>query len=191
MAHVFRHHAESLNSMYKGDRMENKIKAISVALENELNERDFYLAQSEKTDNPVGKKMFLQIAAEEDEHYRRLQSIYQELSVQGKWPESVANIIGGSDIRKTFRRLAEQAKHIPAANRDDIEALKIAVAFETKGQSFYTRLSSEAGTGLEKIFFELLASMEREHMLTLQDSLLFFENPGDWFAEHEKSQLEG
>ena len=78
--------------------MENKIKAITVALENELHERDFYLAQSEKTDNPVGKKMFLQIAAEEDEHYRRLQRIHEELSRQGTWPDTVSNSVGTSNI---------------------------------------------------------------------------------------------
>ncbi len=76
----------------RGNRMENKIKALTVALENELHERDFYLAQSEKTDNPVGKKMFLQIAAEEDEHYRRLQRIHEDMSRQGTWPDTVSNI---------------------------------------------------------------------------------------------------
>ena len=35
--------------------MENKIKAITVALENELHERDFYLSQSRKTENVPGR----------------------------------------------------------------------------------------------------------------------------------------
>lgn len=168
-----------------------KIDAITVALENELRERDFYLAHSSKTADPVGKKMFLQIAADEDEHYRRLQNIHQEFFRQGKWPESVANTIGSSDIRKTFRLLAEQAKQIPAATRDDIAALKIAIEFETKGHSFYTKLSSEADTAPEKEFFKILAALEGEHLLTLQDAALFYESPADWLAKTEKPQLEG
>ncbi len=171
--------------------MENKIKALTVALENELNERNFYLAQSEKTDNQVGKKMFLQIAAEEDEHYRRLQSIHQELSRQGKWPDTVANSVGTSNIRATFKKIAGLAKKTPAASRDDIDALNIAIQFETKAHSFYTTLCNAAESGAEKEFFKLLASVEWEHLLTLKESLLFFESPEDWFAEHEKSQLEG
>ncbi|MCP4751196.1 MAG: hypothetical protein GY866_09900 [Proteobacteria bacterium] len=46
-----------------------KIKAIEIALRNEIGERDFYRRQSEKTENPLGKKMFATIAAEEDEHH--------------------------------------------------------------------------------------------------------------------------
>ena len=171
--------------------MEDKIKALTVALENELNERNFYLAQSEKTDNPVGKKMFLQIAVEEEEHYRRLQRIHEELSRQGKWPDTVSTIVGASNILETFRKIASLAKKTPAASRDDIEALNIAIQFETKAHSFYTTLCTAAETGAEKEFFQLLASVEWEHLLTLKESLLFFENPADWFAEHEKSQLEG
>ena len=171
--------------------MANKINAITVALENELRERDFYLAQSAKTSNPIGKTMFLQIAADEDEHYRRLLSIHEELCRQGAWPESVASIIGSSDIGKTFRQLAEQADKTPVASRDDIAALKIAIEFETKGYSFYTKLSSAADSAAEKEFFQILASLEREHLLTLQDAALFFESPADWLAKTEKPQLEG
>lgn len=171
--------------------MDTKIKAIRVALENEMRERDFYLAQSDRTDNPLGKKMFAQIAADEQEHYRRLEKIHLELAEQGRWPETVAGSIGGTDIRATFRQLARRTQELPAAGSDDIEALKIAIDFEARGNDFYTRLSAEAGSEIEKRFFEMLAAMEREHLLTLQESLLFFESPQDWFAEHEKSQLEG
>jgi rubrerythrin len=179
------------NNYREVSSMAIKIEAITVALENELRERDFYLAHSKKTADPVGKKMFQQIAADEDEHYRRLQAIHQELSRKGAWPETVASTIGSSDILKTFRQLARQTQQIPAASRDDIAAIKIAIEFETKGQSFYAKLGSDAETVPEKEFFKILASLEWEHLLTLQDSLLFFEHPQDWFAEHEKSQLEG
>ena len=171
--------------------MENKIKAISVALANELRERDFYLAQSKKTDNPVGKAMFVQIAAEEDEHYRRLQSIYEELSRQGTWPDTVSCIVGASNILETFKKSAVLAEKTPAASRDDIEALNIAIQFETKGHGFYTELSNAAETGAEKEFFKLLASVEWEHLLSLKETLLFYENPADWLAKTEKPQLEG
>jgi rubrerythrin len=171
--------------------MKNKIKALTVALENELNERDFYLAQSEKTDNPVGKKMFLQIAAEEEEHYRRLQSIHDELSRKGTWPEMVSNSAGTSSIRATFKKIAGLAKKTPTASRNDIDAVNIAIQFETKAHSFYTTLFNAAETVAEKEFFKLLAAMEWEHLQTLKDTMLFYESPTDWFAEHEKSQLEG
>lgn len=168
-----------------------RIEALTVALENEERERDFYRGQSEKTDNPVGRKMFLQFAAEEDEHYRRLQAIHEELARQGKWPDTVSNTVGASNIRETFNKIAGLAENTQPASRDDIDALHIAIEFETKAHGFYTKLSREADAAPEKEFFKLLASVEWEHLLTLRDSLLFFEHPEDWFAEHEKSQLEG
>ncbi len=171
--------------------MGTKIEAITVALENEKRERDFYLGQSGKTDNPVGKKMFLQFAAEEDEHYHRLQAIHEKLSQQGTWPDTVSTTVGTSNILATFKTIAGLAEKTPLASRNDIDALHIAIDFETKAHSFYTKLSKEAETSAEKEFFKLLASVEWEHLLTLQESLLFFEHPEDWFAEQERSQLEG
>ena len=143
--------------------MENKIKALTVALENELHERDFYLAQSERTSNPVEKKMFLQIAAEEEEHYRRLQSLHRELSRKGTWPDTVSISVGTSNILQTFRKLASLAEKTTEADRDDIAALNIAVQFEEKAQGFYPSLSAAAERGV----FKLLASVEWEHLLTM------------------------
>lgn len=167
------------------------LHAITVALENEARERDFYLAQSAKTSNPIGRKMFQQIAADEDGHYQRLLSIHEELFREGVWPESVATAIGSSDIGKTFRRLADQADTTSVASRDDIAALNIAIEFETKGHGFYIKLSLEAATAPEKMFFKILANLEWEHLLTLKDAVLFYENPSDWLARTEKPQLEG
>jgi rubrerythrin len=175
----------------RGHRMENKIKAITVALDNELQERNFYLTQSKKTTNPVGKTMFLKIAADEEEHYRRLQNIHRELSRQGKWPDTVSNSVGTSNVLDTLRQIVCLAGKTPEASRDDIEALNIAIQFEAKGHSFYTELGNTAETAAEKEFFKLLASVEWEHLLSLKDTMLFYESPADWLAKTEKPQLEG
>jgi len=151
----------------RGKSMENKIKALTVALENELHERDFYLVQSERTSNPVGKNMFLQIAAEEEEHYRRLQSLHRELSRKGTWPDTVSISVGTSNILQTFRKLASLAEKTTEADRDDIAALNIAVQFEEKAHGFYTSSSAAAETAAERGFFKLLAAVEWEHLLTM------------------------
>jgi len=171
--------------------MEQKIKSIALAIQNELQEREFYLRQSRKTDNPVGRTMFIRIAEDEDEHYRRLQKIHKELSAQGTWPETVPAVIKKTDLMKALVRIAGAAGATPAASRDDIEALKIAIDFETKGYNFYTKLSTTAEAASEKEFFHLLASMEWEHLLSLKETLHYFESPGDWFAEREKPGLDG
>jgi rubrerythrin len=171
--------------------MEQKIKSIALALINEVQERNFYLSQSNKTDNPVGRSMFIRIAEDEEAHYQRLKKIHEELSLKGTWPETVTPVIKKTDLMKTLLQLAGASAAIPAATRDDIEALKIAIDFESKGFGFYTGLSRDAEVPSEKEFFKLLASMEREHLLSLQETMHYFESPGDWFAEREKPCLDG
>lgn len=171
--------------------MNDKLQSIEVALQNELQERDFYLTQSKKTGNPLGKTMFILIAEDEEEHYRRLQKIHEELSAKGSWPKTVSPVIKKNDIMKALLHITAAADTIPPAVHDDIDALKIAINFETKGYGFYTGLSNDADTSSEKNFFKLLASMEWEHLLSLQETMHYFESPGDWFAEHEKPCLDG
>jgi len=56
-------------SLPGGVQMNKRISALKFALENEQNERDFYLANARRTKNLAGKNMFKQIADEEKEHY--------------------------------------------------------------------------------------------------------------------------
>lgn len=171
--------------------MTEMVKTLEIALGNERQERDFYLTQSKKTENAFGKTMFARIADDEDEHYRRLKKIHQELVQSGTWPETVPGVMGGTDIMETLRSIARIAERMPEASKDDIEALKIAIAFEEKGHGFYTRLAGQAESPAEKEFFTLLASMEWEHLQALKEASLFYESPEDWFARHEKPHLEG
>lgn len=171
--------------------MENRIKSIEIALENELKERDFYLEQSNRTQNPVGKKMFASIAEDEDEHYNRLKEIHEELSGQGKWPETISVKVKGTNIRNVLNDVLKGVDRTIPSDADDKEAVKVAIDFETKGYNFYSNLRDSAETGAEKDFFDCLASIENEHLSSLKDTLLFLEDPATWFEEHEKPHLEG
>ena len=44
-----------------------RIKALEIALNNESNERDFYLRHAERSTDPMGKKMFETLAKDEEE----------------------------------------------------------------------------------------------------------------------------
>ncbi len=171
--------------------MESKMKAIEIALENELRERDFYLKQSEKTQNPVGKKMFAAIAEDENEHYEKLKAVHQELEASGTWPTDVSVIIQDTDVRQVLKDLPKLADKTTVTTSDDREAVKIAIDFEKNAYKFYIELQNKATDAQEKSFFEHLAKIEWEHTQSLEDTLLFFEDPATWYEEKEKSQLDG
>jgi len=171
--------------------MQGKIKSIEIALENELQERDFYLAHSRRTKNAVGKAMFEHIARDEDEHYLRLKDTHERLIQAGTWPERISIRIHDINIMDVLLKAADTARSSAPADSDDRDALKTAIEFETKGYGFYQNLSTNAASESERNFFEHLASMEREHLNSLKETLLYFEDPANWFALHEKPGLDG
>ena len=170
--------------------MAETVKSIEIALENELKERDFYQNCSDKTNNPVGKKMFAILVDEEFDHYQRLQEIHEHLSEQGTWPETVSAVVKDTNIKDAINAIPDRADAATTATTDDVEAVKIAIEFETNGYKFYSGLAEAAKTQSEKDFFKRLAGIEYEHLTSLKDSLAFFESPSSWYEEREKPHLD-
>ncbi|MBU2643370.1 ferritin family protein [bacterium] len=168
-----------------------KIKAIEIALNNELRERDFYLKQSEKSADPLGKKMFATIAQEEEEHYEYLKELHQKLQKAGKWPDDISAVIKETNVKQVLDELVDKVHYKSTATADDKEALRIAINFEKSAYQFYTELIKQSDQPNEKALFEQLAALEMEHMTSLEETLLYFEDPADWFAQHEKPTLDG
>ena len=77
------------------------------------------------------------------------------------------------------------------ADTDDMEAVQIAIDFETRGEQFYRDLRDSVDNPVEKEFYGVLASMEREHRLSLEDTLEYFKDPEGWFRMKEKRHLDG
>jgi len=147
--------------------MEEIIKSIEIALENELQEREFYLKHRKRTQTLVGRMMFAKIAREEDEHYHRLKSLHEELSQKGKWPENIS-AVKGSNIKKALEDALDNADNDTSPDTDDREAVNIAIAFESEAYNFYSKLRDSAETESEKEFFNRLAQIEHEHLTSLQ-----------------------
>ncbi len=168
-----------------------KVKAIEIALKNEARERDFYLKQSEKSADPLGKKMFATMAQEEEEHYQYLKELHQELQKAGTWPEEISVEIKGTNVDKVLDELVDRVNPSNVATADDKEAIRMAINFEKEAYKFYSELVKKADHPNEKTLFELLAALEMEHVVSLEETLLYFENPAEWFAQYEKPGLDG
>ncbi|MBU2511196.1 ferritin family protein [bacterium] len=170
--------------------MTTKVKTIEIALENELRERDFYLRQSKKTDNPIGKKMFETIAQEENDHYNKLKMIHKELESKGTWPEDVSIVVADTNIQEVLKELPSIADKTFDSTADDKEAIRVAIEFEKQAHLFYINLKNKADDKKEMSFFDHMAKIEWEHMQSLQDTLFFFENPAGWYEEKEKPHFD-
>lgn len=168
-----------------------RIKALEVALNNESRERDFYLRHKERTRNPHGKSMFASIAKDEDEHYQRILELHERLRKEGQWPETVPIKVKDTEVKSLMQKLVEAVDISAPIDKDDLEAVKIAIDFESKGEAFYRELAKSIDNLAEKKFYELLASMEREHLLSLKDTLEYFQDPAGWFRVKERHHIDG
>lgn len=172
-------------------KTQERIKALEVALNNESRERDFYLKHAERTKNSFGKMMFQSIANDENEHYQRILELHQKLEEEGKWPETIPIKVKGTEMKSILKKVVESVDTAAQADTDDMEAVQIAIDFETKGEQFYSDLRDSVDNPVEKEFYGVLASMEREHRLSLEDTLEYFKDPEGWYRMKEKHHLDG
>ena len=170
--------------------MEERLDALEVALKNEMNEHRFYLKNAQRTANPLSKAMFSQIAAEELEHYERLNQLADNWQKNKTWPETVPLKVNGTAVKSVFGRAAKGAGK-SAGDDDDLKAVRTAIEFEAKGAKFYAELRDQSADPKEKAFFGLLSDIEREHFASLKDTEEYFVNPGAWYQKHESTGLDG
>ena len=168
-----------------------RLKALQTALDNEAWERNFYLKHSERTNHPLGKSMFKTIAEDESEHYQRILELQRKLEEAGKWPDDLPLVVKETPIRSVLKKVVEAVGTGAQADSDDVEAVKIAIEFETKGEKFYQALHDSVEDPKEKFFFGMLADLEREHRISLEDTLEYFQDPEGWFRMKERHHLDG
>ncbi len=171
--------------------MDKRMSALEFALENELKERDFYLSNARRTKNLAGKNMFKQIADEEKEHYEMLKKLHDKWEKQKKWPATVPLKVKKSLTKNILRALSGKRAARIEGNDDDLKAIRTAIDFEARGIALYTKLEKQSTEPKEKAFFNLLASVEREHLLSLRDTEQFLTDPASWYQNTEKTLLDG
>lgn len=171
---------------------DERIDSLELALKNEATERKFYLDHAQRTENALGKAMFLEIADDELEHFQRLKELHAVWAEKGKWPETVPLNVKKTKVRGIIGQHA--GKPAPASspsNADDLKAVQIAIEFEANGASFYASLRDRSTDPKERDFFNLLADIEHEHYISLRDVEEYLKDPEGWFRRTERHSLDG
>lgn len=172
-------------------KKEERLNALEVALANEMREREFYLKNSERCKNKLGKSMFKQIADDELEHYNRLKEIHARWKSEKKWPESLPVNVKGTAVKDILKDFLLKAEASAPSDDDDLKAVRTALDFEARGEKFYAQLRDASVDPKEKSFFDLLSKMERQHYLSLKDTEDYFSDPEGWFRKKEHHGIDG
>ena len=159
------------------------VNALEVAIANEMRERKFYLKHAERAKNPLGKAMFRQIADDELVHYKKLRELETGWKTDENLPETIPAKIQGADLRDTLKHMINDLDALPQTDDDELEALQRAMDFEAKGAAYYAELRDAVTDPKEKAFFNLLATMEQEHFLVLQETKRYLTDPSKWFQK--------
>ncbi|MBU7013457.1 MAG: ferritin family protein [Theionarchaea archaeon] len=145
--------------------MENKEHILGTALELEDKGFRFYSEAARKTENETGRKMFAQLAKEEQEHIESLREKFSTL-----YPERAHKDI---PVFET-----EVSKY-----SGEVEALKIGRDMEKESIAFY----SEWAKGDLQPLFASLIEFEKKHLEVLEAELDYVLRTGYWFDYFESS----
>jgi rubrerythrin len=156
---------------------------MSIKMEQEA--VDFYTTCAEKTDNPVGKQMFLSIAEDEKHH------IACAIHVKEKREFSPAETRPMQDMKKIFEQNRESMLRRVSSTTDELQALEMAMKMEQQAIHFYRSAAAETADPAEKAFFSCLIQDEEEHFSIFQNTYSFLSDSGNWFMWDEQGIVEG
>ena len=163
------------------------VEAVRTAIQMEIDGKEFYLKAGQAAGNELGKKLFQQLAVEEDRHREKFVEIFQALQDRKSWPEVRLQTHDGDAMKTLFAAASRTVK----ASDTELDAVQTAMEMENKTRDFYQERAEKAGFAAEKQYYGLLVQEERAHHALLLDYYEYMKNPAGYFTMKERHSLDG
>ncbi len=167
------------------------LKALEIAVQMELDGKQYYLKASQESSNELGKKLLQSLATEEDTHRQKFEEIYRTIQNRKVWPTTDFQPDGGKGLRTIFARATEEMGSNIKASATELDAIQTAMEMENKTYDFYKSQNQNATYDAERDFYEVLAAQERGHHTVLLDYYEYLKDPAGWFVTKEHPSLNG
>lgn len=131
-------------------------EAIALAIEREIEARDFYLSKAALMDNPKFRDLYEELAGEEKKHIGYLETYRAKKEL----PVVSTDIPSGQSFTPEFDKARTKGGEITFG---DAGILLAAMRHERKSEDFYTEVAKRAVDDDQRSFFEMLARYERSH----------------------------
>jgi rubrerythrin len=151
-------------------------------------ERDgvaFYTDVAARTKNPLGRKMFEGLAADERRHEKIL------LDLAAKRKAKLAGDLPKKRLVTLFATVGEQLKRELAADASDNVAIEKALTMERASITHYNTQADAAASEDARALYRRLVLEEQQHVDILQNCLTYLNKTGLWFLWDEQSILDG
>ena len=167
------------------------LKALQIAIQMEIDGKQYYLKASQESGNELGKKLLQSLAAEEDVHRQKFEQIYDAMRKEKAWPATDFQPDGGQRLRTIFAKATGEIGSKIKVPATELDAVQTAMDMENKTYDFYKRQGENAIYDAERDFYHTLAAEEREHHLVLLDYYEYLKDPAGWFVKKEHPSLDG
>ena len=167
------------------------LEALKIAIQMEIDSKEYYLKASRESGNELGKKLLQSLAAEEDVHRQKFEGIYDAIRNKKAWPVTDFQPDGGKRLRTIFARATEETGSNIKISSTELDAVRTAMDMENKTYDFYKNQGKSTTYDTARDFYETVAAEEREHHLALLDYYEYLEDPPGWFVTKEHPSLDG
>lgn len=164
------------------------MNVFEFAMKMEQDGKAYYEKMAEQADNVVVKNVLLELAADEEKHYRIFKKFRD------------GDLSGLKDIQETGSAVLTKAKNVfetisagkeYSFGADIISAWKEAQAVEKKSEDFYREKAGEETSEDIKKALNLIADEEARHWTLIEYVLQFMDHPRRWIADAEWRTIEG
>ena len=157
--------------MSNNETNDDLIGLLKEALNSELKAKEFYEDAYEKAESETGKKLFLELAEFEENHYKKVKSII-ESRIKGKGIKDI-------EISSKKIKINSEIEGVFEPNKDEIiDIIYLAIESEKKAQTIYRKISKLFAYDEGKKIFDKLAHDEINHQKILEDELYQLSNKG-------------
>ncbi|MFH1386760.1 MAG: ferritin family protein [bacterium] len=172
------------------------ITETKLAIELEKKGYDLYFKVAAKTSNPLAASTMSSLADRELLHIERIRSFYLDMTGEKKLPSDWLKGVEVSPTKEElllpiFNKLKLNLNKKFETQADISESYVIAEGLERDSYHLYDKLSKGSTNEIAKKFFAALAIEEREHYSILEDTLLYLNDPGEWYRLQERWIVEG
>ena len=173
------------------EEKDRTLEAVKIAIQMEIDGKEYYQKASEESSNELGKKLLQQLAAEEDVHRQKFEQIFNAIRTREGWPKVDYQPDGGQSLRTIFALVTQELGANVPTSASELDAVKTAMDMENKTYDFYNSQAKNATYDAEKDLYEALMVQEREHHLVLLDYYEYLKDPAGWFVKSEHPSLDG
>jgi rubrerythrin len=157
-------------------------QAMKTAIEMEKSGHRFFTEASNNVRHEVGRKLFSRLAAEEIDHMRTFEKIFNEVTGGSDWKEAIRAI----QPSKRVPYFDEARKQLKAEDLSvELDYLKKALDLERDAMKFFERAIAEAENEDARQIFQRILDEEKGHYDLIQAEMDSINNSGFWFDVQE------